>query len=289
LQVEWVKGKALSHWDLSLGSCLNSVTNISGNGTKQPSGDPSSADPAPGAATAVKSSPLIKWDTSGGTFTVTMDKVYQKKDVPVLAKTANVYGTGTVSGPDCTREVTTTTPVTATPVTPVTAMPTTDPTTPSNSITIEGIVRDFSGWGTAATKHVDFEQSSTKSGAGCVESTLGADGKPVASSIALSKCNISKLSDWYNGTDPSRTTTYTIELKKGGMVYTPTTVCRLPKTAMVAFTRLIINCSATKARRVTSTLPTKFTASSLIRRDKSLVSPVTMTFGFSWMANWQLI
>jgi hypothetical protein len=44
---------------------------------------------------------------------------------------------------------------------------------------------------------------------------LGADGKPVASSIALSKCNINKLSDWYNGTDPARTTTYLIELKKG--------------------------------------------------------------------------
>jgi hypothetical protein len=34
-----------------------------------------------------------------------MDKVYAKKDVPVLAKTAAVYGTGMVSGPDCSQEV----------------------------------------------------------------------------------------------------------------------------------------------------------------------------------------
>jgi len=202
--VGWVQGKALSHWDLSLGACLDKVTNITGGGDKQPDGDPSNASPALGAADGVKSSPLIKWDTTGGTFTVTMDKVYQKKDLPVVAKTATVYNTGMVSGPDCTKEVT------ATPASG-TGTSTADP----NTITIEGIVRDFSGWGTAAAKHVDFEQSNYRSGTGCVQSTLGEDGKPVASTTAVTTCNINKLSDWYNGTDPTRTATYGIELKKG--------------------------------------------------------------------------
>jgi hypothetical protein len=109
-KVEWVKGKNLSHWDLSLGSCLGSVTNISGGGTRQQSGDPSNANPASGADASVKSSKLIKWDTQGGTFTVTMDKAYQTTQVPVLAKTATVYNTGMVTGPDCTKEVTTAQP-----------------------------------------------------------------------------------------------------------------------------------------------------------------------------------
>lgn len=102
--VSWVRGKALSHWDLSLGSCLSKVTST-GGGSLQPSGDPSNASPTTGANSSVKGSPLIKWDTTGGTFTITMDKVYAKKDVPVLAKTATVYGTGVVSGPDCAQEV----------------------------------------------------------------------------------------------------------------------------------------------------------------------------------------
>jgi hypothetical protein len=120
--VSWVRGKTLSHWDLSLGSCLNSVTSISGGGTKQPDGDPSKASPASGATAGVKSSPLIKWDTTGGTFTVTMDKVYEKTDLPVVAKTATVYNTGVVSGPDCTKEV-----VAATEPT----VPVTEPTVPA--------------------------------------------------------------------------------------------------------------------------------------------------------------
>jgi hypothetical protein len=102
--VSQVRGKELSHWDLSLGSCLSKVTST-GGGSLQPSGDPSNASPAAGADSSVKGSPLIKWDTTGGTFTITMDKVYAKKDVPVLAKTAAVYGTGMVSGPDCSQEV----------------------------------------------------------------------------------------------------------------------------------------------------------------------------------------
>ncbi|OQW94572.1 MAG: hypothetical protein BWK79_05495, partial [Beggiatoa sp. IS2] len=86
-KVEWVKGKALSHWDLSLGNCLSHVTNA-GGGDVLPNGDPSNANPATGANTAVKTSPLIKWDTTGGTFTITLDGNYAMKDIPVLAKTA---------------------------------------------------------------------------------------------------------------------------------------------------------------------------------------------------------
>lgn len=112
-KVEWVRGKALSHWDLSLGSCLAKVTSISNGGTKQDAGDPSNANPANGADSSVKGSKLIKWDTQGGTFTVTMDKEYQSTQVPVLAKTATVYNTGMVTGPDCTKEVAATPPAPA--------------------------------------------------------------------------------------------------------------------------------------------------------------------------------
>jgi len=132
--VAWVRGKALSHWDLSLGSCLGNVTGISGGGAKEPSGDPSNATGASGHDSTVKGSPLIKWDTAGGTFTITMDKVYQKTDRSVLAKTATVYNTGMVSGPDCTKEVVATPPVTTEPTPPVTIEPTppvtTEPTPP---------------------------------------------------------------------------------------------------------------------------------------------------------------
>jgi fibro-slime domain-containing protein len=89
-------------------------------------------------------------------------------------------------------------------------------TTPPNSITLEGIVRDFSGYGT--TKHPDFEKTSTELGGyavrkDCVQKDLGSDGKPT-DNPANDNCKISKLGDWYNGTDPTKTTTYSVTLTK---------------------------------------------------------------------------
>lgn len=102
-QVDRVTGKNLSHWDLALGNCLNHVTSYTTTGSDMlATGDPSEANPAPGAVTAVKTSPLIKWDTRGGMFTITLDGNYPATNIPVLAKTAKVYNTGLVTGPDCT-------------------------------------------------------------------------------------------------------------------------------------------------------------------------------------------
>ncbi len=99
-KVVWIKGRDLSHWDLALGSCLEHVEDA-GGGEKKPGGDPSNANPGPGADESVKESPLIKWDTEGGTFTITLDADYPAGTVSVLAKTATMYGTGKITGPDC--------------------------------------------------------------------------------------------------------------------------------------------------------------------------------------------
>ncbi len=98
------KGRDLSHWDLALGSCLEHVTDA-GGGEKKPDGDPSNADPGEGADETVKDSPLIKWDTQGGTFTITLDADYPTGTVSVLAKTATMYGTGEIMGPNCSNVV----------------------------------------------------------------------------------------------------------------------------------------------------------------------------------------
>lgn len=196
-KVEQLKGRELSHWVLGINNCLTNVVSSS------PRADEIGTDPSTDAKFVG-----IKWNTEGGTFSFTLDKEYQEKTIQAFVKTSTVYATGNIVGPDCSREVM------ANSAIPVSAMPTgTGGSTPAaSSITIEGIVRDFSGYG--ATKHVDFE-SAVKSGTGCVESTLSEDGKPVASATALSTCNISKLNDWYNGTDPSRTMTYPVSLTKG--------------------------------------------------------------------------
>ncbi|MDM8563651.1 hypothetical protein QUF54_09885, partial [Candidatus Marithioploca araucensis] len=99
-KVEQIEGRDLSHWDLALGSCLEYVR-VTDDGEKKPNGDPSNADPGEGADKSVKGSPLIKWDTQGGTFTITLDANYRKGTVSVLAKTGTMYGTGKITGPDC--------------------------------------------------------------------------------------------------------------------------------------------------------------------------------------------
>jgi hypothetical protein len=96
-------GKELSHWDLSLGNCLDHVESTDGGEIL--SSDPSKASPGEGADPSVKSSPLIKWDTKGGTFTITLDDTYPAGTVSVLAKTGTMYGTGTITGPDCSTPV----------------------------------------------------------------------------------------------------------------------------------------------------------------------------------------
>jgi fibro-slime domain-containing protein len=124
-----------------------------------------------------------------------------------MAKTSTVFKKDYIEGPDCSKPV-----VTATATTNTSSAS----TTPPNSITLEGIVRDFSGYGT--TKHPDFERTQTELGGyavrkDCVQKDLGSDGKPL-DNPANDNCKISKLGDWYNGTDPTKTTTYSVTLTK---------------------------------------------------------------------------
>lgn len=91
-------GRELSHWDLGLGQCASRVTDTDG-----------------GELVADHSTPAdfygIKWDTKGGTFTITMDKEYPVGTVDVLVKAGgkgssgdNYYAIGQVAGPSCACE-----------------------------------------------------------------------------------------------------------------------------------------------------------------------------------------
>jgi hypothetical protein len=72
-----------------------------GGGSKQPTGDPSLQGKT-GDNEDILTYPVIKWDTQGGTFTITLDADYAAKEIPVVAKTATYYGaTKTILGPDC--------------------------------------------------------------------------------------------------------------------------------------------------------------------------------------------
>lgn len=112
--VSQVQGRTLSHWVLGINNCLSNVVSSS------PTADQIGTDPST-AANFVG----IKWNTAGGTFSFTLDKEYAETTLQAFVKTATVYNTGSIVGPDCSS------PVVTTPTTPTT--PTTTPTTPTTS------------------------------------------------------------------------------------------------------------------------------------------------------------
>ncbi|MDM8565336.1 fibro-slime domain-containing protein [Candidatus Halobeggiatoa sp. HSG11] len=81
------------------------------------------------------------------------------------------------------------------------------PTEKPETITLTGIVRDFS------SEHIDFEGNIPGLQKGCVENELGADGKPVM--IEGNSCEAKQISDWYSDAHDSQLTqTYDVTLKK---------------------------------------------------------------------------
>lgn len=79
--------KGLSHWDLGIPNCES-------HATTSPSGE-WGQDPAGGDFDG------IKWNSSGGIFTIALDNNYPETTVGVLAKSATYYGECTIVGPDC--------------------------------------------------------------------------------------------------------------------------------------------------------------------------------------------
>jgi hypothetical protein len=85
--------KNLSHWDLGIPNCESHVTSAS------PTPSDWGPDPAGGGFDGVK------WNTTGGTFTLALDSNYAETTVNVLAKSATYYGICTIVGPDCSSVV----------------------------------------------------------------------------------------------------------------------------------------------------------------------------------------
>ncbi|MDD2814769.1 MAG: hypothetical protein PHP00_03390 [Thiotrichaceae bacterium] len=95
--VSQVQGRTLSHWVLGINNCLDKVT------SSKPEYDELGKDPST-AANFVG----IKWNTAGGTFSFTLDKEYAETTLQAFVKTATVYNTGNITGPDCSKPVSST-------------------------------------------------------------------------------------------------------------------------------------------------------------------------------------
>jgi hypothetical protein len=102
-RVAKANGHDLSHWVLGF-NCTSSQV-VSSN----PSHNGIEVDPSVNRGSDAIEFYGIKWDRSGGTFTITLDKAYASTSVGVLMKAATAYGVGQITGPDCS------TPVAVTP------------------------------------------------------------------------------------------------------------------------------------------------------------------------------
>jgi hypothetical protein len=95
-EVSYVEGHDLSHWVLGLAENCN-VESAS------PSYDGIQVDPSVSVANFYG----IKWNSSGGTFSFTLDQAYGSTDLDVMVKAANGYGvTSGLTGPDCSNPIT---------------------------------------------------------------------------------------------------------------------------------------------------------------------------------------
>lgn len=101
--VSQVQGRTLSHWVLGINNCLGNVVSSS------PKADQIGTDPSTEANFVG-----IKWNSAGGTFSFTLDKEYAETTLQAFVKTATVYNTGNIVGPDCSSPVVTT-PTTSDP------------------------------------------------------------------------------------------------------------------------------------------------------------------------------
>lgn len=89
-QVEKLEGHDLSHWNLFIGSsCRNKVM--------------SSTPTAAGGSTdgSTNTEGLIKWNSTSGTFSFTLDGNYPMGTLDVLAKASTGHGISQIKGPLC--------------------------------------------------------------------------------------------------------------------------------------------------------------------------------------------
>ncbi len=98
--VSKVKGYDLSHWVLGL-TCSSSQV-----ASSNPSHDGVQIDPSVENIDGTEFYG-IKWNSSGGTFSFTLDQAYAVTNLDVMVKAANAYGIGrnAVEGPDCNSPV----------------------------------------------------------------------------------------------------------------------------------------------------------------------------------------
>jgi hypothetical protein len=88
--VDKAGGKDLSHWTLIVPNCVSKVTDAT-----------SGVDAGQDGSIKDREVSGIKWNTTGGTFSFTLDGDYAVNTVEVLAKAGNGYSTSTIMGPDC--------------------------------------------------------------------------------------------------------------------------------------------------------------------------------------------
>jgi hypothetical protein len=89
-QVDKLEGHDLSHWNLFIGSaCRNKVI------SSIPTATSGSTDGSTGT------SGLIKWNSTSGTFSLTLDGDYPMGTLDVLAKASTGNGTSQIQGPRC--------------------------------------------------------------------------------------------------------------------------------------------------------------------------------------------
>jgi hypothetical protein len=93
-----VEGYDLSHWVLGL---AESCTVVSAS----PSHDGVQVDPSI-ENMGGPSFYGIKWNSSGGTFSFTLDQAYAATDLDVMVKAATGYGASVITGPDCDNPIT---------------------------------------------------------------------------------------------------------------------------------------------------------------------------------------
>jgi len=117
-KVTGVKGRTLSHWSIGMGNCAGHVN---------------SSPDSDGSVKVDGSTPFVglKWNTEGGTFSFTLDGNYEAGPLKAMAKTATIFKTGAIMGPDCSKPVTSS----STPATSGSGSTTTPTTSGSGSTT----------------------------------------------------------------------------------------------------------------------------------------------------------
>lgn len=179
--VSKIKGHDLSHWVLGFACEKEQVKNTTAG-----------AEIGRDGSTGFDG---IKWDSSGGQFSITLDKPYPETQLEVLVKASRAYGIGKIPGPDCNATVKDEKNEDAQTGVYEEVSP--------DKLVLEATIRDFKD------SHPDFEGKISGLKKGCVEERLNAEGLPVAK--PKNKCKATRLQEWYQTIEGVNDST-TIEL-----------------------------------------------------------------------------